>query len=277
MSFTLSLMSRSLMWCAAAGWQDVQPVCSIGIGKRTSTPDGSTASGSTGLPAPMSETAAFRNRLQQFADRSPANWTAIEMTIMATSCRSVGAERQPVMRNHSATGSQLRPQCATAMSVAQMTRRLQYGSMAFSHSHGSWRCPVHIKSATSVPTRKASADWFTGTVYQDPIVEAPAPARVRSAVVSFEPGSRTNWHHHPLGQTLYVVSGVGRCQSVGGPVRVLRAGDSVWIPPLEKHWHGAAPDHGMVHIAMHEADASGAHVTWLEPVSDADYTRTPEA
>lgn len=136
---------------------------------------------------------------------------------------------------------------------------------------------MDIKSPLNVPTRRVNADWFTGAVYQDPIVEAPKPARIRSAVVSFEPGARTNWHHHPLGQTLYVVSGVGRCQTWGGPVRVIRAGDSVWIPPGEKHWHGAAPDHGMVHIAMHEADETGSHVTWLEKVTDDEYTRAPSA
>lgn len=134
---------------------------------------------------------------------------------------------------------------------------------------------MDIKSPLNVPTRKASSDWFTGTVYQDPIVEAPKPARVRAAVVSFEPGARTNWHHHPLGQTLYVVSGVGRCQTWGGPVQVIRAGDSVWIPPGEKHWHGAAPNHGMIHVAMHEADETGSHVTWLEKVTDDEYTRAP--
>ncbi len=132
---------------------------------------------------------------------------------------------------------------------------------------------MDIKSAAATPTRRANPDWFTGTVWQDPIVETPKPARVRAAVVHFEPGARTNWHHHPLGQTLYVTAGVGRCQTLGGPVRILRAGDSVWIPPLEKHWHGAAPDHGMTHIAMHEADETGAHVTWLERVVDADYLK----
>ncbi len=120
------------------------------------------------------------------------------------------------------------------------------------------------------PTRRAAADAFTGTVWQDPIVEAPAPARVRAARVAFEPGARTHWHTHPLGQTLHVVSGSGLIQAWGGPVREIRAGDSVWIPPGEKHWHGAAPQAGMVHIAIHEA-LDGEHVVWLEPVSDEQY------
>ena len=88
--------------------------------------------------------------------------------------------------------------------------------------------------------------------------------------VSFEPGARTNWHHHPLGQTLYVISGVGRVQTKGGPVKEIRPGDTVWIPPGEKHWHGASPTNSMCHIAMQEA-LDGVYSTWLEPVTDAEY------
>ncbi len=124
----------------------------------------------------------------------------------------------------------------------------------------------------SRPTRRGPADYFTGTVWMDPIVNAPAPARVAAARVAFEPGARTAWHTHPLGQTLYVVSGVGRVQKLGEPVREIRAGDTVWIPPGEKHWHGAAPDHAMTHVAIQEA-VNGSAVEWLEQVSDADYTR----
>jgi quercetin dioxygenase-like cupin family protein len=128
----------------------------------------------------------------------------------------------------------------------------------------------------SRPTRRGPADYFTGTVWLDPIVNAPAPARVAAARVSFEPGARTAWHTHPLGQTLYVVSGVGRVQKEGEPVREIRAGDTVWIPPGEKHWHGAAPDHGMTHVAMQEA-VDGSAVEWLEQVSDADYSKAVAA
>lgn len=133
---------------------------------------------------------------------------------------------------------------------------------------------MKITSAESTPTRRAPADAFTGTVWQDPIIEAPEPARIRAARVSFEPGARTAWHTHPLGQTLSVISGVGHVQSWGGPIRVIRAGDAVWIPPGEKHWHGAAPDHGMVHIAMQE-HLDGVHVVWLEHVTDEEYSRAP--
>lgn len=133
---------------------------------------------------------------------------------------------------------------------------------------------MDITSATQKASRRANSEWFTGTVWQDPIVEAPAPARVRSARVAFEPGARTNWHTHPLGQTLYVVHGIGHVQKKGGPVEVIRAGDTVYIPPDEKHWHGGTPTQGMVHIAIHEFDGE-KHVTWMEPVTDAEYGVAP--
>jgi quercetin dioxygenase-like cupin family protein len=130
---------------------------------------------------------------------------------------------------------------------------------------------MDIFLAGSRPTRRASSDWFTGTVWQDPINTPPAPARVNSARVAFEPGARTAWHTHPLGQTLFVISGVGRVQTKGGPVREIRPGDTVWIPPNEKHWHGASPGNAMVHIAMHES-LDGTHVTWMEQVTDQEYS-----
>lgn len=126
------------------------------------------------------------------------------------------------------------------------------------------------------PTRKAPAKWFTGEVWQDPIIEAPDPARVRSLRVSFAPGARTNWHTHPLGQTIHVTAGIGRVQAEGGPVCEVRAGDTVWFAPNERHWHGAAPDHGMVHIAFQEA-LDGVQADWMEPVSDENYTAMPAA
>jgi quercetin dioxygenase-like cupin family protein len=130
---------------------------------------------------------------------------------------------------------------------------------------------MDIYLAGSRPTRRASSDWFTGTVWQDPINTPPGPARVNSARVAFEPGARTAWHTHPLGQTLFVVSGVGRVQTKGGPISEIRPGDTVWIPPGEKHWHGASPGNGMVHIAMHES-LDGTHVTWMEQVTDEEYS-----
>src|SRR3954454_3598004 len=97
---------------------------------------------------------------------------------------------------------------------------------------------MDITKAGSAPTRRGNADWFSGTVWQDPIIEAPAPARIKAVRVTFEPGARTSWHTHPLGQTLHIVSGIGRVQTLGGPVREIRPGDTVFIPPNEKHWHG---------------------------------------
>src|SRR5215475_3865178 len=129
---------------------------------------------------------------------------------------------------------------------------------------------MEIKLAGSAPTRRGPSDYFTGTVWQDPIIDAPEPARIRAGRVSFEPGARTAWHTHPLGQTLYVVSGVGRVQAWGGPIREIRPGDTVWIPPGEKHWHGAGPDTAMMHIALQE-HLDGNHVSWLEHVTDEQY------
>ncbi|HEV2000124.1 MAG TPA: cupin domain-containing protein [Xanthobacteraceae bacterium] len=133
---------------------------------------------------------------------------------------------------------------------------------------------MELFPAGSRPTQRGPADYFTGTIWRETIIEAPAPARLQSGRVSFEPGARTAWHTHPLGQTLYVLAGVGRAQSAGGPLREIRAGDTVWIAPGEKHWHGAGPTTAMTHIAMQEAEG-GKYVTWMEKVSDADYAAKP--
>ena len=129
---------------------------------------------------------------------------------------------------------------------------------------------MEIKRCGSRPSAKGPAEYFTGTVRVDPLFEAAEPARTRGASVTFEPGARTAWHTHPLGQTLFVTSGIGRVQTWSGPIREIRAGDTVWIPPGEKHWHGATAEHALEHIAMQEAQG-GEHVTWLEPVTDAQY------
>ena len=135
---------------------------------------------------------------------------------------------------------------------------------------------MRIIPSGSVPTRRGPADWFTGTVWQDPIIEAPEPARLRATTVSFEPGARTAWHTHALGQTLYVTSGRGLFQSWGETAHAIRAGDTVWIDPGEKHWHGAASNTGMVHIALQEALA-GEHVVWLEHVTDEQFGAADKA
>src|ERR1700689_4198050 len=133
------------------------------------------------------------------------------------------------------------------------------------------RNSMDIHLAGSRPTRRAPKENFPGTVLQDPIITPQAPARMVANRVAFEPGARTAWHSHPLGQTLYVISGVGRVQTKGGPVREIRGGDVVWIPPGEKHWHGGSPTNGMVHIAMQES-LDGNYATWMEQVTDAEYS-----
>lgn len=129
---------------------------------------------------------------------------------------------------------------------------------------------MKIIACGDAPTRKAPDSWFTGAVQQTPIIEAEAPGRLRALSVSFEPGARTAWHTHPLGQTLHVISGAGLVQVWGGPIQKIRAGDTVWFPAGEKHWHGAGPSTAMTHIAMQEA-LDGVTVDWLEKVSDEQY------
>ncbi|OCW56453.1 (R)-mandelonitrile lyase [Hoeflea olei] len=129
---------------------------------------------------------------------------------------------------------------------------------------------MKITRAGSTPSAKGPEDWFTGTVRLDKLFAAEAPGRVQGASVTFEPGARTAWHTHPLGQTIIVTSGLGRAQREGGPVEEIRPGDVVWFEPGEKHWHGAAPEVAMTHIAIQEA-LDGVAVTWLEKVSDSDY------
>ena len=129
---------------------------------------------------------------------------------------------------------------------------------------------MNIIKADSRPTVKASSDYFTGTVWQDPIIEADAPARVRVLRVSFEPEARTAWHTHPLGQTLHVISGIGLMGLRSEAPQLIKAGDTVWIPPGEEHWHGASAANSMTHIAIQEA-LNGCVATWLEKVSDEEY------
>mgnify|MGYP000896922973 CR=1 FL=1 len=131
---------------------------------------------------------------------------------------------------------------------------------------------MEIIRAGSQPSAKGLADWFTGAVRVDPLFQASEPARVTGASVTFEPGARTAWHTHPLGQTLIVTSGVGWVQRDGGPIEDVRPGDVVWFPPGEKHWHGAAATTAMTHIAIQEA-LNGKTVDWLEKVTDEQYRR----
>ena len=130
---------------------------------------------------------------------------------------------------------------------------------------------MKIKTAGSQSSSKGPADWFTGTVRVDPLFDANYPARTSGASVTFEPGARTAWHIHPLGQTLVVTAGYGRVQCEGGAVEEIRPGDVVQFLPNEKHWHGAAPTTAMTHIAIQEA-LDGKVVEWMEKVSDEQYS-----
>ena len=135
---------------------------------------------------------------------------------------------------------------------------------------------MEIKRAGSQPSGKGPTDWFTGTVRIDPLFQAAAPGRVVGAAVTFEPGARTAWHTHPLGQTLIVTAGLGRAQQWGGPVQEIRPGDVVWFPAGEKHWHGASPTTAMTHFAVQE-QLDGKAVEWMEKVSDEQYGAAPSA
>jgi quercetin dioxygenase-like cupin family protein len=129
---------------------------------------------------------------------------------------------------------------------------------------------MEIKRNGSQASVKGPADWFTGTVRIDPLFQASDPARGTGASVTFEPGARTAWHTHPLGQTLIVTTGCGRVQREGGQIEEIRPGDVIWFPPGEKHWHGASPATSMTHIAIQE-QLEGKAVDWLEKVSDEQY------
>jgi quercetin dioxygenase-like cupin family protein len=130
---------------------------------------------------------------------------------------------------------------------------------------------VEIKRAGGQPSGKGPAEWFTGTVRIDPLFSPPEPAQVTGGLVTFEPGARTAWHTHPLGQTLIVTAGCGRVQREGGAVEEIRPGDVVWFAPGEKHWHGAAPTTAMSHIAIQER-LDGKVVVWMEQVTDEQFS-----
>ncbi len=127
-----------------------------------------------------------------------------------------------------------------------------------------------VRSASHV-TQRGPADWFTGTVWLNEFTAGPKPPGVRITRVTFEPGARTAWHTHPHGQTLHIMAGIGRVQRAGEPAVDVFPGDTIWFEPGERHWHGAAPNSLLTHLAVQQADAEGNATTWLEPVSEADY------
>jgi quercetin dioxygenase-like cupin family protein len=132
---------------------------------------------------------------------------------------------------------------------------------------------VNIQKSGAKPNRRGPAEWFTGAVWIDDIAPPVAPSRVHILNVFFEPGARTAWHSHPLGQVLHIVSGLGRVQKSGEPPLEVRPGDTVFIAPGERHWHGSAPGQAMLHLAVQRATDAGEEVTWFEHVSEAEYTR----
>ena len=132
---------------------------------------------------------------------------------------------------------------------------------------------MDIKRSGSQPSRKGPVEWFTGIVRIDPLFQATDPARAAGNSVTFEPGARTAWHTHPLGQVLIVTGGCGRVQHWGESIELIRPGDVIWIPPGEKHWHGAAPNTAMTHVAIQE-QLNGKAVDWMEKVTDEQYQRT---
>jgi quercetin dioxygenase-like cupin family protein len=128
---------------------------------------------------------------------------------------------------------------------------------------------------SSLDTTAGPGEWFTGTVYIDAIATAAEPSRAQAAIVHFTPGARTAWHTHPYGQTIYVTEGIGRCQHRGGPLEEIKPGDRVYFEPGEEHWHGAAPNRFMAHIAIQEVDENGSPVTWGQHVTDDEYNEEP--
>ena len=128
---------------------------------------------------------------------------------------------------------------------------------------------------SSIDTNAGPGEWFTGAVYIDAVAAPSGPSRVSASSVHFTPGARTAWHTHPNGQTIYVLEGIGRAQRRGGPIEVIRAGDRVFFEPGEEHWHGAAPNRFMTHLAMLEVDHDGNSATWGEHVTDEEYDTAP--
>jgi quercetin dioxygenase-like cupin family protein len=160
----------------------------------------------------------------------------------------------------------------TTVSIASAVGLGRLVAQTFSIEPRSEEMDIEIKRNGSRPSAKGSVDWFTGSVRVDPLFQAPDPARVGAGQVTFEPGGRTAWHTHPLGQTLIVTAGLGWVQREGGPIEEIRPGDVVWFPPDLKHWHGATPTTGMTHIAIQES-LDGKIVNWMEKVADEQYRK----
>jgi quercetin dioxygenase-like cupin family protein len=147
--------------------------------------------------------------------------------------------------------------------------------MSFKKLNQLWETNMKITRNGAQPSGKGAQEYFSGTVRVDPLFQTPDPARINAALITFEPGARTAWHTHPLGQTLIVTAGSGRVQREGGLIEDIRPGDVIWFEPGEKHWHGASPTTAMTHIAIQER-IGGKTVDWLEHVTDIQYQTKPE-
>jgi 4-carboxymuconolactone decarboxylase len=159
---------------------------------------------------------------------------------------------------------------AMAITLSLLSSTYAQTNQAFAPASAQDSQTIRIARRGSQPSRQGPAENFTGSVRVDPLFQANAPARTSGALITFEPSARSAWHTHPLGQVLIITAGTGRVQRWGDPVDEIRQGDVVWIPPGQKHWHGAAPDSSMAHIAVSEA-LEGKAVEWMEKVSDAQY------
>jgi quercetin dioxygenase-like cupin family protein len=185
----------------------------------------------------------------------------------------MGRMRLATSRYHCLSNERKKMKLLTATVIS-----LSLGASACAQTSGAGAVPgpqtLSITRGGSQPSSKGPADYFTGSVRVDPLFPANSPSRASGGYVTFEPGARSAWHTHPFGQTLIVTAGVGRVQRWGGAVEEIRAGDVVWTPPGVKHWHGAAPDSAMTHIAVQE-HLDGKVVEWMEKVSDGQYNKLP--
>ena len=188
--------------------------------------------------------------MEQLDSQLPAADVALDEAVLDRIDEIVAPRREPQPRRH-----QLRRAGPPARPAPALARR-----------SASCRSP-----ASSIDTQKGPADWFTGDVYIDAVAAPAGSSTFAAALVHFTPGARTAWHTHPHGQTIFVTEGVGLCQREGGPIEVIRPGDRVFFEPGENHWHGAAPNRFMAHVAMQQNDETGSPVTWGEHVTDEEY------
>jgi quercetin dioxygenase-like cupin family protein len=186
-----------------------------------------------------------------------------------TRVRIADVVRQSRLTSHAASPPNVSQSQRRSRDRARKIRRF-FALKPTPHHHNNKESHMEIKRSGSQPSSKGPADWFTGTVRIDPLFPATEPARAAGNSVTFEPGARTAWHTHPLGQTLIVTAGCGRAQRAGGPIEEIRPGDVIWFAPGEKHWHGAAPTTAMTHTAIQE-HLNGKPVDWMEKVTDEQY------